>query len=120
MFANAIKELRNAKGLSQADLAKEFNVAQQTVGKWEKGITCPFPDTLQKIADYFHVSTDYLLGRKTTAEDMKSMLLQPTDTKANPDRLELMKLIPRIPNNKLLMARSLMEVLTKDDYNNMA
>jgi len=120
MLAQKLKELREIRRMPQAELASVLDVAQQTVASWERGKSSPNYDLLQRIADYFHVSTDYLLGRKTTAEDMKSMLLQPTDTKASPERLELMKLIPRIPNDKLPMARSLMEVLTKDDYNNMA
>ena len=62
MFAKALKELRICRGTSQAALAKILGVRQQTVGKWETGLTVPRPPMLQKIAGIFDVSTDYLLG----------------------------------------------------------
>ena len=63
MFNTKLRELRNYKGITQAELAKHLDVTQQAVGRWEKAITSPDYETLKKIADYFHVSTDYLLGR---------------------------------------------------------
>lgn len=63
MFSGKIRELRTSKGISQVELANHLGVAQQTVGKWEKNIAMPGVDTLEAVADYFGVSTDYLLGR---------------------------------------------------------
>lgn len=63
MFRLRIKDLREAKGLSQSAFAKDFGVAQSTVGNWESGTREPNVDTIQKIADYFGVTVDYLLGR---------------------------------------------------------
>ena len=65
MFSGKIRELRTSKGISQVELANHLGVAQQTVGKWEKNIAMPGVDTLEAVADYFGVSTDYLLGRDT-------------------------------------------------------
>ena len=61
MFTQKLKELRRDRGLSQGELSRVFNVAQQTVGKWESGIAYPNIDTLKQIAKYFNVSIDYLL-----------------------------------------------------------
>jgi len=62
MFAERIKQLRLARDLSQGDLAKGLHVAQTTVSQWESGRK-PSIDMLAQIADYFNVTTDYLLGR---------------------------------------------------------
>lgn len=63
MFRIRLKTLREEKGLSQAAFAKDFGVAQSTVGNWEAGTREPNFDTVQKLADYFDVSVDYLLCR---------------------------------------------------------
>lgn len=65
MFATRLKKLRFEKDITQAEFAKVIGVAQQTVGSWEKGNSAPNYDMLNKIADYFNVSADYLLGRKS-------------------------------------------------------
>lgn len=63
-----IKELRNQSGLTQAGLAKKLNVSQQTIGSWEVGRAEPNSDALNRLADLFNVTTDYLLGRNQTPE----------------------------------------------------
>ena len=59
-----LKELREIRKMSQAELADILDVAQQTVASWERGKSSPNYELLQRIADYFHVSTDYILGRE--------------------------------------------------------
>ncbi len=59
-----IRELRIEKGIRQADLAKILNVDKTTVTKWETNCHLPDFEKLVAIADYFDVSTDFLLGRK--------------------------------------------------------
>ncbi len=63
MFAQRIKQLRKQKNLTQAEFATIFNIATGTIGMWESGKREPNHDTIRKIADYFDVSADYLLGR---------------------------------------------------------
>lgn len=60
---NRIRELRTQRGLTQADLAKLLNVSSRTVGFYESEERDPDTTTLKKLADYFKVSIDYLLGR---------------------------------------------------------
>ena len=62
MFEEIIKRLRQERGLSQVQLAKELYVTKQTVSNWENGNIVPSVEVLMKIARYFSVSTDYLLG----------------------------------------------------------
>ena len=58
-----LKELRKKKGLSQLRLATELNTTQNTISRYETGEREPGIDELVKIADYFNVSVDYLIGR---------------------------------------------------------
>lgn len=58
-----IKELRQERNLSLRDLASELNIAYSSLGKYERGDQQPSFETLIKIADYFNVTTDYLIGR---------------------------------------------------------
>lgn len=63
MFRIKLKELRESKNMSQYAFARDFGVSQSTVGNWESGTRQPKTDVLEKIAEYFNVSVDYLLGR---------------------------------------------------------
>jgi transcriptional regulator with XRE-family HTH domain len=58
-----IKKLRIAKRLNQVEFAKILCVTKQCVSNWENDNVVPSIDMLCKIADFFGVSTDYLLGR---------------------------------------------------------
>lgn len=60
---NRIKELRKEKGLKQTELAAILNVTQGALSSWETGRYDIGNDDLRKIADYFGVSADYVLGR---------------------------------------------------------
>ncbi len=66
MFQKRLKELREKRKLSQAELAKVLGVAQSTVGMWECGKNKPEYEMLSKIANYFDVSLDSLAGREST------------------------------------------------------
>ena len=67
MFSSKLKELRDNKGLSQAELAKRLGVTQQAVGTWERDKNLPDNDVLKKISAMFDVSLDYLLDNHTTS-----------------------------------------------------
>ncbi len=64
MLNDNIKRLRQARGISQEELALRLGVVRQTVSKWEKGISVPDAEMLMKLADYFGVSVGELLGTK--------------------------------------------------------
>jgi len=63
MFCIRLKELRNEKELTQTDVAKVMNVNHSTVCYWERGKSSPDIYELIRLADFFGVTTDYLLGR---------------------------------------------------------
>ena len=61
-FANRIKQLRQENNISQQKLANEIGVTQKAIDFWEKNINEPKASYIVKLAKYFSVSTDYLLG----------------------------------------------------------
>lgn len=75
MIGNILKQLRIDKGLTIAKAAEIFDVASRTYSSYELEEREPNLSLLQKFADYYNVSTDYLLGRtdvkavNTLAED---------------------------------------------------
>ena len=62
MLNENIKALRKTNGLTQDELAIRLNVVRQTVSKWEKGLSVPDAEMLQRIAEVFEVSVSQLLG----------------------------------------------------------
>lgn len=63
-----IKQLRLQTGLSQMGFAKIMGVTKQCVSNWENDNVLPSIEMLVKMADFFNVSTDSLLGREYKAE----------------------------------------------------
>lgn len=63
MATNRIKELRTNKNMTQSELGKIVNVQKSAISKYEKNRAEPSMDILRKLANYFNVTTDYLLGR---------------------------------------------------------
>lgn len=63
IFAQRIKELRNEKKLKQVEIAAIFGISTRQYQNYEGAINYPDVAGLIKIADFFGVTTDYLLGR---------------------------------------------------------
>lgn len=63
MLNDRIKELRQAKRMTQVDLAKSLGLTKQCVSNWENDNVLPSVEMLSRLADFFGVSTDYLLCR---------------------------------------------------------
>ena len=57
-----LADLRKQKKLTQQELADAIGVSFQTISKWETAASMPDITLLPPLAEYFHVSTDYLLG----------------------------------------------------------
>ena len=65
---NRIKELREMAGKQQKVLAIDLGVSQPTVSDWESGRKVPSAKSTSKLADYFQVPIDYLLGRESVTD----------------------------------------------------
>ena len=70
-----IKQLRENRGLIQEILAAELGITQQMLSKYERDILCIKVDVLMKIAEYFNVTTDYLLGISEVKRDLQGQTL---------------------------------------------
>lgn len=69
-----IKQLREKRGLIQEILAAELGITQQMLGKYERDVTLIKVDILKKIATYFNVTTDYLLGVSDVKRDLQRQM----------------------------------------------
>lgn len=77
MFGKRLRLLRKEQNLTQKSLGEKVNVSDRVIGYYESDERFPDKDTLNKIADYFDVSVDYLLcrtnNRNLTVKDEKSI-----------------------------------------------
>jgi len=71
---NRIKSLREKGGLIQEILAAELGITQQMLSKYERDISIIKVDVLKKLAGYFNVTTDYLLGLSDVKRDLTGQL----------------------------------------------
>lgn len=62
-MTNRIRDLREDLDLRQSDLAQKTGIDQRTISNYETGKTLPDAYALIKLADFFNVSIDYLVGR---------------------------------------------------------
>lgn len=66
MLGQNIKKLRTERGLKQEELGERVWASKQSVSNWENGNIMPSIEVLVRLADFFGVSTDYLLGREVS------------------------------------------------------
>lgn len=64
-IGSQIKKLREQHKLDRYELARKIGVSYFTIAKYENDERTPPPETLEKLADCFKTTTDYLLGRET-------------------------------------------------------
>jgi len=89
-FASIIKKLREEKKLSQKDIADHLGVTRQAVNSYECGRREPDYEVLVKLADYFGVTVDYLLGRttdKNTNKNVNDKDIQERETNCGKDNI---------------------------------
>jgi transcriptional regulator with XRE-family HTH domain len=71
---NRIKNLREKRGLIQELLAAELGITQQMLSKYERDSSIIKVDVLKKLAEYFNVTTDYLLGLSDVKRDLTGQI----------------------------------------------
>lgn len=113
-FKDVIKQLRKEKKLKQSDLAEIFNVDRTAVGKWEQGKNKPNADTLLVIADYFGVSTDYLLGKSDVREELVNKK-EPIDDGLSGKKKALLTFAETVPEDKAAMILQVMKSIVEAD-----
>ena len=63
-IGEVIKELRLERDLSQQKLAEAIGISQKAIDYWERGVNEPKASYVARLADFFEVTSDYLLGRE--------------------------------------------------------
>lgn len=71
-FGSRLKDLRQSKGLTGVELGEILNVSNKTISTWENNTREPNQEMTATIAEYFNVTTDYLLGRNSTTNELKT------------------------------------------------
>ncbi|GAF14175.1 negative regulation of the defective prophage PBSX genes [Bacillus sp. JCM 19046] len=70
-LGDRIRSLREKEGLTQKALAQKLDIPHQNLSNYERNFRQPDYETLQKVADYYAVTTDFLLGRsKRSSQDV--------------------------------------------------
>jgi len=70
-FPERLKELRLKKGLTQKEIAEEFGIKQPNYQQWESGKRKPSSKTLEKFANFFGVTMDYLAGNDEELDNVE-------------------------------------------------
>lgn len=86
-----IKQLRENRGLIQEILASELGITQQMLSKYERDVLCIKVDVLKRIAEYFNVTTDYLLGVSEVKRDLQGQMRVNKTLDAYYDLVEIYK-----------------------------
>lgn len=73
MLAERLKTLRQKANLTQEEIAKKIGVSRPAYSYWEKGVKTPTPDKLTKIAKFYGVTTDYLLGNESEDDEFANV-----------------------------------------------
>jgi transcriptional regulator with XRE-family HTH domain len=78
LYAIRLADLRNKKGFTQQQLAEETNLTRGRLNNYEQGVREPDFKTLETLADFFNVSTDYLLGISNiqNEEELRKMVIK--------------------------------------------
>lgn len=101
-----IKSLREYIGLSQLELAKHLNVSNTTLSQYESGQRIPSDDIKIKIATFFNVSVDYLLGRVD-----KKIKVEPDSPPLSQEQQDLLTATSDLSSDDLKKALEYVELL---------
>lgn len=130
-----IEALRKSKNLSQGKLEKELGFSNGSVSKWKNSM--PTPERLQKIADYFGVTVDYLMTGNTQhqkksqeltakderdiAKDLNNIMQKLTSGEAGPASYDGEELDPEAADlfrDELELALKRLKIINKEKYTN--
>ena len=76
MYINRLKEIREDKDLKQEEVAKALGIKQQQYSEYERGVVLISIEKLDKLADYYDTSIDYLVGRTDERKPYKKSILK--------------------------------------------
>ena len=111
-----IKILREKRGLIQAILATELGITQQSLSKYEKDVNIIKIDVLKRLAEYFNVTTDYLLGLSDVKRDLTGQLKISETLDEYYDLIEVYKKLDRYDQE---LVWSILQIVRKNEEKRM-
>ena len=110
-FSVNLKLLRQARGMTQSELAKELNVSGGLIGYYETGDRRPSYEQLDRIAAFFDVGLDELMGRDTSKGDMAAAKSRQTAImlEENPELSDLIETAKELSKDDLVLLTQLAE-----------
>lgn len=115
-----IIELRESIDINQTELAQKIEINRSVLNRIEQGTRAIRDDELKKFADFFHVSTDYLLGRdeEQPTDDIARILLRSEEKEKTPNRtIEMLRTYAKLPPDKKSCAREYIAFLSNTCQN---
>ena len=96
MFLDRVLQLIKEKGISKNKFLKDINLSKNSIDNWEKRGNIPPGDVIAKIAQYFNVSTDYILG----LTDIPCNTLSQSQTELTENEREILRILNTIPDKR--------------------
>ncbi len=109
-FSKISKSLRKEKGLSQIELSKALNVSKACISMIEIGKNEPTANTLIRYADFFGVSTDFLLGRE---DDFGNIVLSRESMTLSNEELQILEDFRSLPRQEKAQAAEYVHFLAE-------
>lgn len=91
MLGNKLAELRAEMGLTQTELAAKLSISRVNYNRYEKNERTPDSDTLVKLANFFNVTTDFLLGNSILKRPAERIAFHLEEDELDPEDIELIK-----------------------------
>lgn len=107
-----LKTLRQQKNINQAELGKIIDVGKTTISNYETGYSVPDLETVVKLADYFDVSTDYLLGRTDYPKMCTDQIFQTTNLLAE-NEIEVLEILRKVNDRQQIKLIGRIEEIVK-------
>ena len=104
-----LKELRKERNLTQTEVANGIGVGQSNVRRWEIGEVLPSSEFVIKLADFFEVSADYLLGR---SDDLGNVTVSPTPATLTTEEREIIAMYSALDFMGKKLVRQTLETLS--------
>ncbi|RJS59177.1 hypothetical protein CJ483_03100 [Bacillus sp. PK3_68] len=112
-YGERLKKLRNERGISQQEFADRLKINRSTYARYELGKTQPDFETLQKIADYYSVTIDFILGRSDNTNTQTNDEKEMKEFFSNPKLNLFFKEMKESPEEQLEELREIWEVIKK-------
>lgn len=117
-FSSKLKELRAEKGLTQDQLALKTDLSHGCIAMLETGKRAPTGNTLALLADFFEVSTDYLLGRSDDLGVISISSQKEKTAELSPDELHLLEVFRGLNTKNRMHVTSYAEIRLEEQDEN--